>query len=180
MKNEQEIRHSDLGALFLLLAHLWDYPRRDLISKCQEILKNFLEEIPEGVLEFNGELEPEYVRLFINAPDGVPAAPYASVQLTGLMAQEPAQQALEFYRRAGLVPQSSDPPDHLSTELAFVAHLLQQGELTLLKEFLEQHLLRWFPHFRRSLEKAGPHPFYQFLTDLTERALSNLKEEVKT
>ncbi len=182
MKNEPEIQNSDLASLFLLLAHLWDYPRPELISKSQEILKSLSlgEEIPEGAFELDEELEAEYVRLFINAPDGVPAAPYASVQLTGLMAQQPAEEALAFYQQAGLIPQTSEPADHLSTELAFVAHLLKHQDLASLREFLEKHLLRWFPLFRQALEKARPHPFYRFLAEVTEKALGNLKEEVKT
>jgi len=180
MKSEYEVQHSDLAALFLLLAHLWDYPRPELISKSREIFESLGEEIPEGAFEPDEELEAEYVRLFINAPDGVPAAPYASVQLTGLMAQQPAGEALAFYQQAGLIPQTTEPSDHLSTELAFVAQLLERQELALLRDFLEKHLLRWFPLFRQALEKARPHPFYWFLAEVTEKALGNLKEEVKT
>ncbi len=179
-KAEEKSRHNDRASLFLFLAHLWDYPRPELISKSKEIFASLGLETPEKAFEMDEALEAEYVRLFINAPDGVPAAPYASVQLTGLMSQQPAEQALAFYHQAGLIPNTAEPADHLSTELAFVAHLLKEGRYALLKSFLQEHLLKWFPLFRKSLEQAEPHPFYRLLVEVTEKALGNLKEEVET
>lgn len=164
----------DIGKFILFLSYLWDYPRKDFIGQGLDILSH---------LGFNTHdlniqtLQEEYVRLFINAPSGVPAPPYASVYLTGMVAQEPALEALSFYERVGLRPEGSDPPDHLSWELAFIAHLIEREQKELLREFLEQHFWRWFPRFKGALLAASPHPFYRNLLEVTEQVLQNIKED---
>ena len=161
--------------LILLLSHLWDYPRVELLEEA----KNVLEKIGLGP-EDPPILSQEYVRLFVNAPGGVPAPPYASYYLTGLLAQEPAKEALSFYAWEGLFPKGPEPADHLSYELAFVAHLLSQGRKDTLGEFMGQHFWRWFPRFKAALSAAKPHPFYLSLAEITEEVLRTLEEEDET
>ncbi len=127
------------------------------------------------------ELQAEYVRLFVNAPGGVPAPPYASiyVQGCGFMMQEGHAQAMAFYRRAGLEPAAFDEcGDHLRYELAFVGHLLDDEALPMLNEFLDEHLLQWFPDFLLRLNAAQPCPFYRLLGQVTEVCLNNIQREV--
>ncbi len=164
----------NIGKLILFLSHLWDYPRKDFIAQGLDILSHLGFTTDDLNIQ---TLQEEYVRLFINAPSGVPAPPYASVYLTGLVAQEPATEALSFYEREKLKPKGSDPPDHLVWELAFVAYLIEHGKEEILREFLEQHFWRWFPHFKKALLAASPHPFYQTLLEVTEQVLQNIKED---
>ena len=125
-------------------------------------------------------LAPEYMRLFVNARGGVPAPPYASYYLTGLLAQEPTKEVLSLYAQEGLSPKGPEPADHLSYELAFMAHLLSQGKKEVLKEFLRRHFWRWFPLFKAALLAANPHPFYRSLAEITEEVLRTLEEEDET
>jgi TorA maturation chaperone TorD len=123
------------------------------------------------------ELQADYVRLFINAPGGVPAPPYASIyiQNKGLLCQQGHQQAVEFYQRAGLEPiKSSECEDHLAHELAFAGHLLDKDRDPLLREFLTEHLLIWYPIFLERLLAAHPCRFYMILAQVTDLCLKHI------
>ncbi len=179
-----EAHNQDLpyGESLTFLARLWLYPFAPLSPQERQALKALAEafslgSFPEEPLEF---LQQEYTRLFINAPGGVPAAPYASVYLSkeGLLCQEPWEEALSFYRKAGFAPQGQEPADHLAYELAFLGLLFQEGQNDLLRQFLCNHLLVWFPLFKKALFKADPPDFYVFLASLTEAVLSKISEEV--
>ena len=126
-------------------------------------------------------LQAEYMRLFVNAPGGVAAPPYASifVQGSGSMCQQGHDQAMAFYRRAGVEPLAEgESEDHLRHELAFVGHLLDHDELALLQEFLDHHLCQWFPGFLLRLDAAQPCSFYRLLGHVTELCLNNIQKEV--
>lgn len=124
-------------------------------------------------------LQAEYVRLFINAPAGVPAPPYASVYIRskGILMQQGYEQAMDFYGRAGLEPtESSECEDHIGHELAFIGHLLDRGQFELLDEFLEAHVMTWYPLFLQRLLVADPDFFYQILGQVTELCIDHLKK----
>ena len=138
------------------------------ITKNEEILSSDMD---------HDELQVEYIRLFVNAPGGVAAPPYASiyVQGSGILMQQGHDQAMTYYRRAGLEPEDSEEcEDHLRHELAFVGQLLDKGELTLLEGFLGDHLLQWFPDFLLRLQAAQPCSFYRLLGQITDVCLINL------
>ncbi|WP_297058293.1 molecular chaperone TorD family protein [Thermosulfurimonas sp.] len=127
------------------------------------------------------ELQVEYTRLFITSPYRTPAPPYASVYLSSdrRLKGEGYDEALDFYRRAGYQPvEEGELADHVSYELAFVALLLEEGNLELLREFLERHFLRWYPRFLTVLKQARPGPFYRALGDLVLGLTNRLREEV--
>ncbi len=186
IKGFKKIEGIDLGRLFLLLAKLWDYPREDISIGTQKVLKEVGEVL--GVSFSDAaftismtKLQEEYTRLFINSPLGVPAPPFASVYRGGLLCQKPMDDAISFYQQAGLRPSSdTEPADHLSYELAFVAILLQNGEENLLRDFLQRHLLSWFPLFQQALLKANPCEFFVVLASITGILLSKLNEEVSS
>ncbi len=128
------------------------------------------------------DLQAEYVRLFDNAPGGVPAPPWSSVYLGGshVLMQEGHDQALAFYRQAGIEPAAGgEYTDHLVQELAFVALLLDEERFGLLDRFLADHLLRWYPLFHRRLQDAGPCPFYHLLGRVTDLCLHHIAKEVR-
>ncbi|MFP7756104.1 molecular chaperone [Thermodesulfobacteriota bacterium B35] len=127
------------------------------------------------------ELQAEYVRLFDNAPGGVPAPPWSSVYLGGssVLMQQGHDQALAFYRQAGIEPTGGNEyADHLIHELAFVGILLDRDRLSLLARFLDRHLLRWYPPFHRRLQEADPCPFYSLLGRVTDLCLHHIAKEV--
>ncbi len=187
MKTNFKIENIKLSRVFLLLAKLWDYPREDISAEIQEILRELAQVL--GVSFSNGafsvslsELQEEYTRLFINSPFGVPAPPFASVYRgNGLLCQKPMEEAISFYQQVGLqISSDTQPADHLSYELAFIAHLLENGKDVLLKDFLQKHLLSWFPLFQEALLKAKPCEFFVVLASITGNLLSKLDEEVSS
>ncbi len=125
-------------------------------------------------------LEIEYNRLFVGP--GRPAAlPYESVYRktggTGVGAM--AREVLRCYAEAGLgmSPDRRDWPDHVATELGFMAYLVERGteaengdaERWAAREraFLRDHLLAWLPQFCRRVREVSRHPFYAALAELT-------------
>jgi len=122
-------------------------------------------------------LQAEYVRLFINSPGGVPAPPYASIyiQNRGILMQEGHEQAMSFYKRAGLEPvKSSECEDHLAHELAFIGRLLDNDQAELLDEFISEHLLFWYPIFLQRLLAAQPCQFYMILGQVTDLCIKHI------
>ena len=127
------------------------------------------------------DLQAEYTRLFINTGTGKIVAPYASVYLDdkGLLCQEGLDEALNFYKRGGLSPKaSSEPQDHIMHELSFLARLIEDNNWGLFCEFLNTHLLKWFPIFYSRLLKAKPICFYEQVVKITNFILSQAREEV--
>ncbi len=125
--------------------------------------------------------QAEYVRLFTNSPGGVVAPPYASIyiQNSGLLLQQGHDQAIAFYRKAALEPiESSEYGDHISHELAFVGQLFDKNDDALINDFLQEHLLQWYPDFLQRLLTANPCPFYNLLGQVTDLCLKHMKEEV--
>ncbi|NIT32433.1 MAG: hypothetical protein GTN51_12545, partial [Armatimonadetes bacterium] len=84
---------------------------------------------------------------------------------------ESTERVTRCYAEAGLQirPSDHDLPDHLSLELAFMAHLVSQEELeseqgALWRErqrrFLHSHLSRWLPSLCERIVQSDAHPFY--------------------
>ena len=140
-------------------------------------------------LNFEGEFEVEdledlkveYTRLFITSPYYTPAPPYASVYLSSdrRLKGEGYDQALAFYREAGYEPvEEGELADHVAYELAFMALLLEENRKDLLRVFLEDHFLKWYPRFLSALKQVEPHPFYRALGELVSVVSNRLREEV--
>lgn len=168
-----------------MLAQAFSFPER---SPADSGLVQALTALARDLgVSHNGGLEisrdparAEYTRLFVNAPSGVPAPPYASVYIAGarILMQQGLDQARAYYREAGLSPQGGvEPEDHISTELAFVGALLDAGREDLLEGFLRKHLLIWYPRFMERLLEAGPHPFYAVAARVTWQFLKSLCQE---
>lgn len=149
--------------------------------------RSLLEDVDERAPERVGE---QYVALFMAAVRGAPCPPYesayrdADVSPAGwVLAELDAE-----YARAGLelADDATEPPDHVSMQLEFMALLsgreaeawedgatvshpgsdvrrLQRQQ----HEFLQRHLCSWFPAFAAGVATADPGGFY---TQLTEAA----------
>jgi len=176
---------NELIDFFIFLSEGFSYPDESSeIPKRIVVLNTLLNETKFSELldEINiQDLQAEYTRLFINAPNGVAAPLFSSVYLSshGLLNQKGSDEAAKFYMEAGLqLEQSSYPPDYLVFELAFVAKLIEQKNWNLLTRFLDKHLLRWFPKFAERSQAAVPHPYYDALTRLTLNFLQTLNQEV--
>ena len=139
------------------------------------------------------ELAVDYVRAFIGSGnDGFSAAyPYESVYTSPkrLMMQDARDEVLVLYRAFGLDKQESwkEGEDHIALELEFEQILCERairayeaGDedecLKLLlsqRNFLEDHLLAWYPMMAADLQKFPQTDFYKGLGKLTDGFLRN-------
>jgi len=131
------------------------------------------------------ELEIEYNRLFVG-PGHPQNPPYESVQRhpRGLVLETVVQDVARQYAQAGLgmAVDYHDLPDHVATELGFMAYLAIQeaeandgeGKVWVERErgFLRDHLSTWLPRFCRQVWETSRHPFYAALAQLTSAFVS--------
>ena len=144
-------------------------------------------EIPKGEQQAEQallDLEIEYNRLFVG-PGHPQNPPYESVQRhprgfkqSGVI-EAIVQDVARQYAQAGLgmAADYHDLPDHVATELGFMAYLALQeaeadnGEREMWVEreraFLRDHLSTWLPRFCRQVWETSRHPFYAALAQLT-------------
>jgi DMSO reductase family type II enzyme chaperone len=149
-------------------------------------------EIPgdeEQVEQALRELEIEYNRLFVG-PGHPQNPPYESVfrhprgfTRSGVI-EAVVQDVVRHYAQAGLGLASNyhDLPDHVATELGFMAYLaMQEAEaddnekavwVERERAFLREHLGAWLPRFCRQVWETSRHPFYVTLAQLTSAFVS--------
>ncbi len=128
------------------------------------------------------ELQIEYARLFVGR--GHPEIyPYECCFLRKGSPGGVNRELMRLYSQEGLgiAPDFKEPPDHVSTELAFSGHLYRkqvaairsnQREMVSAcaqkqKAFLLTHLMPWIPDFAREVERATVIDFYQSLARIT-------------
>lgn len=126
-------------------------------------------------------LENERVRLFVNAPGGIAAPPFASYWIEGRLQGETSAAIAQFLRRDGL-DAAAGSADALSVGLEYVHFLLQHqraaratDQPTLeadarLREaqFVGQFLATWIPTFAAKARAAARLPAWGPVLDLLE------------
>ncbi len=174
---------------FYFLSKVFSYPENDSMEQDRETLRLLATDFGTvvGEADISDESYPlldmqvEYVRLFINAADGVFAPPYASLYINnaGMLRQQGYDEALAFYAEAGVEPLAEkESPDHIAHELNFVGFLIDEGRDELLHRFLSEHLLVWYPTFLQQLLDACPNEFYRELGRISDLCLRQIEEEI--
>ncbi|MFW8602014.1 TorD/DmsD family molecular chaperone [Desulfobacterota bacterium M19] len=174
---------------FFFLSAAFTYPEQVNIQPLFEVLDSLSADLG---IEFNHQdtennisltdLQAEYVRLFINSPAGIQAPPYASIYIgnRGILLQQGHDEAMSFYQAAGLETiESTECEDHIAFELAFIGHLIEDNRLDLLREFIHEHVIKWYPEFFQRLQSAQPGPFYKILGQVTGLCLKHILIEEK-
>lgn len=130
--------------------------------------------------------EAGYIALF---EVGVPEPPVPlleSAHSSRAVPQEIVLECVNFYDVLGLRPSGSAfPPDHLVTQLEFLAavgYLREQQSDShcaeplrcLERDFIERHLLNWLPTVQRKIDQVNP-PFFPMLLRVL---VADLKAEV--
>jgi TorA maturation chaperone TorD len=128
-------------------------------------------------------LGTEQVRLFVNAPGGVAAPPYASWYLDGCLLGPASRWAAEEYRGQALeAAPEGEPPDFIATEMEYMFFLCRHAQAARLTgdrngleqvrraqvRFFQAHLGRWLPLFARDLRAASPPAPFERVADLIE------------
>ncbi len=96
---------------------------------------------------------------------------YESAALTGRLLGPESFAVEKLYRAAGLGTTGGELPDHVSMELAFLAHLVEQGADDAERSFIEHHAGRWLPELGRGLARSGDEvyaPIGQLLAEWLE------------
>jgi len=173
---------------FHFLSQAFSYPEKDSIKESIKTLSLLASDLGYSIeqpelLEGDSlqDMQVEYVRLFINAADGIFAPPYASIYVNGagILRQQGYDEALSYYSEAGVEPVAdNESPDHIAHELGFVGLLLDKEQDDILDRFLEKHLLQWYPAFLQRLQDASPRPFYSVLGQITDLCLRQIPKEV--
>jgi TorA maturation chaperone TorD/Pyruvate/2-oxoacid:ferredoxin oxidoreductase delta subunit len=126
-------------------------------------------------------LEQEFTRLFLG-PGRPVAHPFESVYREGRMMGDTTLDVQRRLASEGLTPDARTLPDHVSIELAFMAHLAacearawEDGDgdgardyLARQESFLYDHLLRWLPQFCHRTLAGRPLGHYANLARETE------------
>jgi TorA maturation chaperone TorD len=147
-------------------------------------LRSVLDSLAGMSEEESARLEEEYVDLFVLGVSHPPCPLHESayVDRTGRNSGLVMVAVERAYAAAGtaLSPPGGDLPDHAGAELGFLSHLCAQeaqawkarrpaeavGLLRSQKQFLDQHLLRWFPMLlRRVSGSVGPTCIYRDIVD---------------
>ncbi|MCL7454424.1 MAG: molecular chaperone TorD family protein, partial [Anaerolineae bacterium] len=137
-------------------------------------------------------LEAEFTRLFLGP--GRPVAPlHESVYREGRVMGETSLAVRRHLTAEGLVPCSPMLPDHISIELALMAHLTAQealawdaGEsdeacrrLQQQETFLREHLTVWLPQLSRRVLAGRPVAYYAEVAQRTNDFVSGDAETVQ-
>jgi TorA maturation chaperone TorD len=128
------------------------------------------------------DVAADHVRLFVNAPGGVPAPPYAGWYLDGALGGPSRAHVAEAYARQCLevAEDAGQPADSIATELEFL-HLLCRHQLAARTTndapafaaardaeaaFLLGHFCRWVPRFASAIRDAAPGPVFGSVAEL--------------
>jgi TorA maturation chaperone TorD len=89
-----------------------------------------------------------------------------------------------------LTPDHHDLPDHVATELGFMAYLAMQeaeaqGKDALVwldkeRAFLRDHLIVWLPRFCQRVQAESQHPFYTALAELAMTFVSLDAQQIES
>ncbi len=132
--------------------------------------------------------QAEYVRLFVNSPEGVSAPPHASFYAEGTLCGQAAREALTHYERFLITPDTSEnePPDHISYELEFLSFLcaMEQEALDQARQddadelrkaqadFFCNHLFPWASRFCDRVVENSRLAYYQLVGAFTKGFLA--------
>jgi TorA-specific chaperone len=116
-------------------------------------------------------LEEAYIRLFVNARDGIPAPLYQSCYESenALLMGPPAVMMKERIESLGLsmAGQVNEPPDHLSVQIEYLYFLLEKGfreedrdMIASASSFASETMLPWVAELHHKLDSETERSFY--------------------
>lgn len=160
-----------MAAGYAVLATCWRQPTAELVDAINDGDIPFAASLQEVTADALGA---EHARLFVG-PAGPPCPPYESVYRDGSDGDHgqvlgPSTRAVVKWYESyglGLDPDWPDLPDHVATELEFLAHLTATGERDAREQFLDEHPRQWLPAFLDDVREETSEPFYERLADAT-------------
>ena len=166
-----------VSAVYSLLAQTMRYPNAgSSVTDICHALETLLRELDwaddleafrawqQQAIDHCDDLRTEYTRLFINAVSRKTVPPYASVYLdgNGTLFGRTTERTRDFYRQHGYdLASETEPADHLSLELDFLAALTAEGNHEAEELFLRTLFRPWFERFLEKSMKEARHPFFR-------------------
>jgi TorA maturation chaperone TorD len=141
----------------------------------------------------SADVEGERIRLFVNAPGGVPAPPYGSWWVERKLEGEMTARLAEFYEAEGLrATRGTGPADYIPAELEFLQFLLAHQRAALVtrqdeletqtrrteREFLDRFLANWIPEFCSAVKAATADRFWLGVIAVLEAVLDAERHRV--
>ncbi len=160
--SEATVNAGTLAGAYLAMAQLFSYPTRESWNR---LVEHGLVD-PASTPEF---LEAEYLAAFELGREASPVSLFEGTHRSEAGREGILEDLLRFYEffDAKLSETDREYPDHLVTELEFLAWLCMQEQAAEQKDsdaspfrraardFLARHLAVWLPEFRRKLEATG-------------------------
>ncbi|WP_448871990.1 TorD/DmsD family molecular chaperone [Desulfobulbus propionicus] len=109
------------------------------------------------------DLRSAYTRLFITSAPKTTLPPYASVYMdgNGTLNGRTTERTRDFYREHGYdLARETEPADHISLELDFLAALAGEAKPEQEDLFLRTLFRPWFERFQKKFREEARHPFY--------------------
>jgi TorA maturation chaperone TorD len=153
----------------------------DDLSVGSRLLTEFVERSKgRAADELHEELVDEYTLLFVG-PHRLPVQPHEAWWVSGTLLGEPLVKVKRAYQKAGVAKSREfpEPEDHIGFELKFMHYLGEQAAaaetgprmkewLTLQREFMDEHLLKWAPRYCDALYEYKLSNFYKGIAKLTK------------
>ena len=152
---------------FKLFSLIFSYPTREVVEEIKQMAGSFPElksEMRSAIERFvetePEELQTEYTRLFVSSHPTLLCPPYESYYREGIVYGNASVEIREIYESHGLnYVYESEPPDHISVELDFLAITGDREFVGRLKEWVFEFTRRVKEHsdiyglFAEELEK---------------------------
>lgn len=172
-----DVDAGSLAKAYLAMAQVFSYPDENVWLRLRGA------GLVDGTMTRDA-LEAEYLAAFEIGRDGAPVALFEGMHRGDLGRDGILEDLLRFYEffDVRLSPTDRDFPDHLVTELEFLAWLSGQEQAAEIagrdadpfrnaaRDFLTRHLAAWLPAFRRRLEatESAYAPYGAILADLVD------------
>lgn len=144
-------------------------------------LANLRDSGQEQPLRSDDLLAADYAGIYLT--HALRASPFESVwrDEDHLMLQGATFAVRAFYKRYQMtVPDwRAMPEDHLTHELSFVAHLLEEDELAAALQFMDEHLMTWLDQFCERVEARAGTTIYAGLALATRVACHSLQTALR-
>jgi len=167
---------------------LLKYPRFLVCANPMENIGRELDLLEKESYRYSLEtFQEEYVRLFVNSPEGVPAPPYASFYTENRLHGRATREVASFYERFGILPggEGGEPPDFIVYELEFLSFLcsLEPKEAEAARfqaDFFRLHLAPWAEPFLDRVTRNSRLAYFQIIGSFTRGFLANEKSLLKS
>ena len=165
---------------YLFMGVRYNNKAKELLDKVKDkkyydIVKKITEMIDSGNKD---QLATEFTRCFINDYKHLKCPPYESWYREKTIYGKVVVDLYDIYSKYGIQPMKQ-LPDHISTEMEFLAYLYYLGKEDEGKKFITDHLLKWVPQFIDDIEKYHYGEYTKLLAEALRLFVDEIMNEIK-